>query len=113
MAEASLQDAEKRLILVRKWQPALQQAAIEYHASVQRLKYMASSEVPRAVALLAKIVEALEAYLQVHPPAGAGGSGAVIARATPEMEALVRREIDGDEAVDAAAEESPRVEEAG
>lgn len=113
MAEASLQDAEKRLILVRKWQPALHQAAIEYHASVQRLKDMASSEVPRAVALLAKIVEALEAYLQVHPPAGAGESGAAIARATPDMEALVRREIDGDEAVDAAAEESPRVEEAG
>ena len=30
-AEASLQDAEKRLLLVRKWQPLFHQAVLEYH----------------------------------------------------------------------------------
>jgi hypothetical protein len=67
-AEASLQDAEKRLVLVRKWQPALQQAILEFHGSVQRLKDLAASDVPGAVALLGRIVDALEAYLRVQVP---------------------------------------------
>ena len=45
-AEASLQDAEKRLTLVRKWQPAFKHAVLEYHASVQRIKDLAAGDVP-------------------------------------------------------------------
>ena len=45
-AEASLQDAEKRLSLVRKWQPLFQQALLEYHGSIQRIKDLAASDVP-------------------------------------------------------------------
>ena len=52
-AEASLQDAEKRLAAVRKWQPLFKQAVLEYHASVQRIKDLAAGDVPRAVNLLA------------------------------------------------------------
>ncbi len=73
LAQASLIDAEKRLILVRKWQPALQQAILEYHGNVQRLKDLAASDVPRAVALLTRIVDGLEAYLQVRVPSGSPG----------------------------------------
>ena len=62
-AEASLQDAEKRLALVRKWQPAFKHAVLEYHASVQRLKDLAAGDVPSAVNLLTRIIDALEAYL--------------------------------------------------
>lgn len=71
-AQAALADAEKRLTLVRRWQPALQQAILEYHGSVQRLKDLAAVDTPRAVALLAKLIEALEAYIQIQPPAGDG-----------------------------------------
>ncbi len=71
-AEASLQDAEKRLAIVRKWQPRFKHAVLEYHASVQRLKDLAATDVPNAVHLLARIVEALEAYLRVEPPSGTG-----------------------------------------
>ena len=53
-AEASLQDAEKRLVMVRKWQPALRHAVLEYHASVQRLKDLAAGDVPSAVNLLTR-----------------------------------------------------------
>jgi len=73
LAQAALADAEKRLTLVRKWQPALQQAILEYHGSVQRLKDLTSIDTPRAVAQLARLIEALEAYLQIQPPAGAPG----------------------------------------
>ncbi len=71
-AEASLQDAEKRLIMVRKWQPMLQQAVLEYHGSVQRIKDLAANDVPRAVYVLTRILETLEAYLQVAPPSALG-----------------------------------------
>ena len=71
-AEASLQDAEKRLVMVRKWQPLLRHAVLEYHASVQRLKDIAAGDVPSGVNLLTRIVDALEAYLQVAPPSGVG-----------------------------------------
>jgi hypothetical protein len=71
-AEASLQDAEKRLALVRKWQPRLRQAVLEYHGTVQRLKDLAASDVPSAVNLLTRLIDALEAYLRVAPPSGLG-----------------------------------------
>jgi len=67
-AEASLEDAQKRLTMVRKWQPAFKQAALEYHGSMQRLKSLASNDIPSAVNLLTKIIDSLEAYLQVAPP---------------------------------------------
>lgn len=109
-AEASLQDAEKRLMAVRKWQPALNQAVLEYHGSVQRLKDLSASDVPRAVALLARIVEALEAYLQVHPPSGGGMPGLTeggIARATPELEAVARKVIESDEPAEPEPNQPP------
>ncbi len=71
-AEASLQDAEKRLLLVRKWQPLFHHAVLEYHGSIQRIKDLAASDVPRAVAALTRMIDALEAYLRVAPPPGAG-----------------------------------------
>ncbi len=74
-AEASLQDAEKRLVMVRKWQPLLKQAVLEYHANVQRLKDLAAGDVPSAVNLMTRIVDALEAYLQLAPPSGSGTAG--------------------------------------
>lgn len=106
-AEAALADAERRLMLTRKWQPALHQAVIEYHGTVQRLKDAASADVPRAMALLTRIVEALEAYLQVQPP---DGRGAEAARATPAMESIARDAIDRDDEEGpspAAPEEAP------
>ncbi|WP_337173056.1 hypothetical protein [Paludisphaera sp.] len=106
-AEAALADAERRLMLTRKWQPALHLAVIEYHGTVQRLKDAASADVPRAMALLTRIVEALEAYLQVQPP---DGRGAEAARATPAMESIARDAIDRDDEEGpspAAPEEAP------
>jgi hypothetical protein len=92
-AEASLQDAEKRLTMVRKWQPRLQHAVLEYHASVQRLKDLAGADLPAAVDLLSRLIDALEAYLRVQPPSGTGlESGPV--RATAELESIATRILD-------------------
>jgi hypothetical protein len=67
-AEASLHDAERRIELVKKWEPALQQAVLEYKASRARIKNLASGDVPRAIALLERLIVALEAYLTEAPP---------------------------------------------
>ena len=78
-AEAGLQDAEKRLIQVRKWQPLFHQAVLEYHGSIQRIKDLAASDVPRAVTVLSRMIDALEAYLRLAPPSGLG------AQTTPDQ----------------------------
>jgi hypothetical protein len=92
-AEASLQDAEKRLTMVRKWQPRLQHAVLEYHAGVQRLKDLSSADLPSAVDLLGRLIDALESYLHVQPPSGAG-QGPASTRASAEMESIATKLID-------------------
>jgi len=75
-AEASLQEAEMRLLMVKKWEPALQQALFEYHGSVRRIKSLSSGDVPRALARLERMIVALEAYLRVPVPSTpASGQG--------------------------------------
>lgn len=75
-AEASFQEAEMRLLMVKKWEPALQQALFEYHGSVRRIKSLSSGDVPRALARLERMIVALEAYLRVPVPSTpASGQG--------------------------------------
>jgi len=94
-AEARLQDAEKRLTLVRKWQPALQQAVLEYHGGIQRLKDMAAADVPGGVALLGRIIDALEAYLRVEAPrTTAAEPSASVGRSPASFDAIAERLID-------------------
>lgn len=96
-AEASLMEAEKRLALVRKWQPRLQHAVLEYHASVQRIKDLAATDVPNAALLLGRIVDAIEAYLRVQPPSGAGlNADPAAGRASPAMESIAMGAIEED-----------------
>ena len=67
-AEANLREAEAKAVLVKKWEPALQQASLEYRATTRRIKGVAQGDVPRASALLARLIDALEAYLRVSLP---------------------------------------------
>jgi hypothetical protein len=102
-AEASLQDAEKRLAMVRKWQPLFNHAVLEYHASVQRLKDLAASDVPRAVNLLSRMIDSLEAYLRVMVPSGAGpqavdAPAAHTATAAAQFHSIATTVLDDDEA---------------
>jgi hypothetical protein len=67
-AEASLREAEAKVILVRKWEPMLQQAVLESQASIRRISDLAAGDVPRAMHLLGRLVDALEAYTRTAPP---------------------------------------------
>jgi hypothetical protein len=105
-AEASLQDAEKRLAAVKKWQPLFKHAVLEYHASVQRIKDLSAGDVPRAVNLLSRMIDSLEAYLRVAPPAGlemlpaqgAGGSAIMMAIPTAQIDSAAVTALDEAEA---------------
>ena len=98
-AEASLQEAEKRLTLVRKWQPRLQHAVLEYHASIQRIKDLSATDVPNAALLLGRIIDALEAYLRVQPPSGTGlNADPGASRASPALESIAMNVIEEDAA---------------
>ncbi len=126
-AEASLQDAEKRLLQVRKWQPLFHQAVLEYHGSIQRIKDLAASDVPRALTALTRMIDALEAYLRVTPPPGLGLETSPAQpqpqprtmAAPAEFETIAIKVIDDEPAVaaegeaitGAAAEAGPRREE--
>jgi len=105
-AEASLQDAEKRLMMVRKWQPMLRQAILEYHGSVQRIKGLASADVPSAVNLLGRIIDSLEAYLHIAPPSITPAAAGILG---PPMTAPAEFERIAVEALD----EEPKPEPAG
>ncbi len=109
-AEASLQDAEKRLAMVRKWQPLFKQAVLEYHASVQRLKDLSAGDVPRAVNLLTRLFDALEAYLRVAPPSGLGLEPGLATGGAPAPFVSIATEIlDADAAT--LADETPAAAE--
>ena len=69
-AEARLREAEAKVVLVRKWEPILAQAVLEMKASTRRVGDLAGGDVPRAIASLTRMVDALEAYLRESPPDG-------------------------------------------
>jgi hypothetical protein len=69
-AEASLRDAEARAAMVKKWEPALQLAVLEYRGTTRRINSIASGDVARSVVLLQKMIDALESYLRVTAPSG-------------------------------------------
>jgi hypothetical protein len=114
-AEASLRDAELRALQVKKWEPALQLAILEYRGTTRRIKTLATSDVPRAVALIARMVEALEAYLHVTAPSGGGVSPLESFASAIEAEAPSASEAvgDGDEPVSREVLAAPEPPPAG
>lgn len=92
-AEAALREAEHRAGLVKAWEPALQQAVLEARAGTRRISNLASGDVPRAILVLDRIIEALEAYLGEAPPSTSGERP----RLGPIVEAVLAADaIDGE-----------------
>ncbi len=92
-AELSLEDAEKRLALTRKWQAQLNQAVLEYYGTVRRIKSLAAGEVPSAINLLTRIIDSLEAYLRVSPVRSSSAEAASTT-APAEFETIAAQMID-------------------
>ncbi len=105
-AEAGLREAEAKVMLIKKWEPALQQAALELHAGIARISHLSGTDVPRAAMLLGKLIDALEAYTRVAPPSGVAilaGEGFTSIASTLMTEAEAEAEAEP-EAVEAPSE---------
>ncbi len=113
-AEAGLRDAEAKVMLIKKWEPAFQQAVFELHASLRRITDLGATHVPRGSMLLGRLVDALEAYLRESPPTGIGLAGAEALAAVTgpilaedEAEPIEESKAEPDEPIDVVGVEEP------
>jgi hypothetical protein len=66
-AKRRLEEAEEKLERVRRWASPLQQAIMEYRSRARPLSDMVDGELERAVAMLDRMVVAIEEYLDTSP----------------------------------------------
>jgi hypothetical protein len=104
-AEARLREAEMKVALIKKWEPALQLAVLELYASIRRIGDLSGTDIARASMLLGRLVDALEAYVREAPPTGLGPQG--IQAMDSISAAIVAEEAAKDAEADAAVPETP------
>jgi hypothetical protein len=68
LAQHRLREAEQKVERVRKWVPAFQHAVAEYQGQARPLGDMMSGDLARSLALLDRMLSALDAYLTTAPP---------------------------------------------
>ena len=66
---AAMEEAQRKIELVRRAIPKLEKEAELYRGAVSRLGGTVSVEIPRAVALLDRLAGTLEEYVQIEGPA--------------------------------------------
>lgn len=91
-AESRVEEGHAKLKLLKRRLPELQHAVQQYRGRSQPLADMLEGDVVKAIARLDRMVDALEAYLSLRAPSGAGpgarGAGAEsMARPGPEAAA--------------------------
>ena len=74
-AERRLEDAEKRQAMIKKWEPKLQQAVLEYKSQARRLNDLIGGDLPRSAAFLDRVLNAIEAYTSLAPPSSLRPAG--------------------------------------
>jgi hypothetical protein len=69
-AVGKLRAAEEKVEHCRRWGPQLQHAIGEYEGPARQLSTILEAELPKTVAALDRMVEALEAYVRLEAPTG-------------------------------------------
>lgn len=67
-AQRRLEEAERKVALVKKWVPVLEHAIAEYHTTAQPLGDSLGGSLVNSMMLLQRTVASLEAYLATAPP---------------------------------------------
>lgn len=67
-AQRKLEEAEQKVVLVKKWAPVLEHAISEYHSTSQPLGDSLSGSLMNSLALLERMVASLDAYLATTAP---------------------------------------------
>lgn len=76
VAEARLAEAQEKLKNVQRWSRLLEREGAEYKGLAQQLSTALEADLPRAIALLGRLSESVEAYLAVQPPSTEERTGA-------------------------------------
>ena len=91
-AQQMLEHAEGQVERCRRWEPALRRAVEEYEGPARQLGGLLDADLPRAVALLERLLTSLEAYVAVaptsvppSPPEGRGERRSAGPRPEPAM----------------------------
>lgn len=74
---AAVTHAEERLLSVKRWLPRLERAAGMYRSGVAGLSKTVSDDVPKGIALLDRLAESLQQYLQIETGVGEASSSSV------------------------------------
>jgi hypothetical protein len=67
-AKERVEEAEEKLVKVRRWGRTVQQAIDEYQTRARQLADLVEGNPPPNVLFLDRVIESLEAYLHVAPP---------------------------------------------
>jgi hypothetical protein len=67
-AQRRLEEAEDKVVRVKKWIPVLEHAIAEYHSAAQPLGDRLSGQYLNSMAALERTIAALDAYLTYAPP---------------------------------------------
>jgi hypothetical protein len=70
-AKERIEEAEEKLVKVRRWGRAVQQSIDEYQTRARRLESLVEGNPPRSVVVLDRMIASIESYLQVAPPTSA------------------------------------------
>ena len=100
IAEARMEEAERKLAAVRRYTPRLQREIQSYKGAVQRLATTVQVDVPSAIHTLDRVVVKLEEYVAASTGTGdastgmRAGAGETV-RVTPALLAAASDKIDG------------------
>jgi exonuclease VII large subunit len=70
-AKERVDEAEEKLVKVRRWGRAVQQAIDEYQARARQLADLVEGNPPANVLFLDRVIDSLESYLRIAPPSSA------------------------------------------
>ena len=88
-ARQALVHAEDQVETTRRWQRLWQEAMTEYSGPVGQFKSLLEGELPRAIALLERKIESLDAYVGLvapPPPRSGAGESSPTLQAAPGVE---------------------------
>ncbi|MFO0807395.1 MAG: hypothetical protein U0746_02095 [Gemmataceae bacterium] len=75
-AQARLEEAEDKVEKTKRWEPVLRRAVEEYEAPARGLGSVLEVDVPKALSLLGRILDALDEYAALPPPPSSASNGA-------------------------------------
>lgn len=94
VAKRRLQEAEQKVAAVKSWIRKLEDERFLYKAQSQRMARAAEMDVPRAVAMLDRILDSLDAYVHERAPSPATGMSDAFESMARNLDAEARAEAE-------------------